>query len=146
QRKLSSKADVGQRNATSDERVPLRRQRLLESRGIDRERLFGSRVDARIDGAIRQREKLDLRIPCEDQAYVKKAVDHGGIIGDESVERECRLSEPRHHAHDAVRLEDPDLSVRSKRGRDVAERLSSKKGVGLEEFCAGQADTPSSGK
>lgn len=49
QRKLGGKADVGQRDTVSDERFPLRRQRLLKPRAVDRERLLGAPVNRRID-------------------------------------------------------------------------------------------------
>jgi len=47
QREFGGKADVGNRDAGSHQRLPPRRQCLLDPRGIDRERILGARNDPR---------------------------------------------------------------------------------------------------
>jgi hypothetical protein len=61
ERKVSNKADVRYCNVVPYKNGPFRRQRLFQPPGIGFERLSCSRVNARINFAVRQRKQIDLR-------------------------------------------------------------------------------------
>ena len=75
QAELRDEANVGQRDLVADEKCATGLQRLLDTGGIDGERLGGARMDIAWEILIAQTEEVDLSVPGKDQAGVEKAVD-----------------------------------------------------------------------
>ncbi len=146
ERKFSNKADVGYCNFVPHKNGPFRRQRLFQPPGIDFERLSCSRVNAPIHRAVRQRKQIDLRVPRENKAYIQKTVDPRRLVGVTPVQRKGRFAHASNCPHDAVGLENPDLSIEPESSGHVAERLRFQEGICLEELRAGQPDAPGSCK
>src|SRR5262249_3054756 len=83
------------------------------------------------DGFTEQRQQVHLSIPREDKTSVEEAVDPRSFVRTMAVQWKASFPEPGDGAHDAVRLEDPDLTIRTETGRDGAERMRIHECTGL---------------
>src|SRR5580704_9789387 len=88
--------------------------------------MTGTSTSTGRNGGLAQREEVELRVPCEHQARVEKAVDARGLVRIAAIERKALVPEPGDGPHNAVRFEDSDPAVRAERRRHRAE------GMGLQ--------------
>src|SRR5260370_14233412 len=75
QAELRDQTNVGERDLVADEKCAIGLQRLLDTGGIDGERLEGARMDMSRELLIAQGEEVDLAVPGKDQAGIEKTFD-----------------------------------------------------------------------
>src|SRR5262249_2659418 len=110
-------------DAVPDQELALRHQRPVDSREIQRQCIASSGLNLGRDGSTEQRQQVPLSIPREDETGVEEAVDPRSFVGTMAVQWKPSFPEPGDGAHDAVRLEDPDLAIRTESSRGGAERM-----------------------
>src|SRR5262249_39469864 len=118
---LCDETNVGEGDVVPYKELALRHQRAVDSREIRRQRIASSGLGLEGSGSADQRQQVRLRISREDQAGVEEAVHPRSFVGATAVQWKGTLTKARNGTHDAVRLEDPDLAIRTERGRDGAE-------------------------
>src|SRR5580704_7094402 len=95
--------------------------------------MTGTSTSTGRNGGLAQREEVELRVPCEHQARVEKAVDARGLVRIAAIERKALVPEPGDGPHNAVRFEDSDPAVRAERRRHRAEGMGLQESIGLEQ-------------
>src|SRR5580704_1823592 len=95
--------------------------------------MTGTSTSTGRNGGLAQREEVELRVPCEHQARVEKAVDARGLVRIAAIERKALVPEPGDGPHNAVRFEDSDAAVRAERRRHRAEGMGFQESIGLEQ-------------
>src|SRR5271154_4404287 len=92
------------------------------------------------DGSVAQGEEIDLTVAREHQARIKKTINSRTLIGVAAVEWKTLGPQPGHGTHNAVRLENADVTIWAECSWHSTERLRLEKCAGFVQLAIGETD------